>query len=72
MFIPGAILSCIVVATHEFSSHNCVNGKVNKQVEENSKVDQGSKNKKAGKCGNTLKVVMQGRSPMPANILVDI
>jgi len=73
--MPGTILSCNVVATHGYSSHNCVTKKVNKQVEakiRNFKLNWGSKTKKAGKQGNSLKVIKQGRLPIPADILVDI
>ena len=31
--MPGVILSCNVVATHEFSSHNCATKRVTKHVE---------------------------------------
>ena len=31
--IPGTILSCNVVATCQFNSHNCATKKVNKQVQ---------------------------------------
>jgi len=64
----------ILIKWYGFSSHNCVAKKVNKQAEgkiKNFKLDEGLKNKKAGKQGNNYKAVKQGRSPIFANILVD-
>jgi len=71
--LSGTILSCNVAATHGYSSHNCVT-KVNKQVEAKimnfcSIRDQ---RKIVGKQGNSQKVMKQGRSLMPTDILVDI
>ena len=49
-----------VVAACEFSSHNCVTEKVTKQVERDQRT------KKQGNKGTlNLKVVKEGRSPIP-------
>ena len=72
--MPGAILSCEVVATCGFSSHNCVTKKVNKQVEgkiKNFMLDWDQRTKKQGNKG-TAKSCETREVPIPANILVDI
>ena len=59
--MPGAILSCNVVATHGFSSHNCITKKVNKQVE--AKIRRlGIKEQKCTETREQLKIVKQGWS----------
>ena len=63
----GAILSCNVVGTHGFSSHNNVTKKVNKQAQgkiKNFKLSliRDQRAKKARKQENSQKVVKQGRS----------
>jgi len=68
--MPVAILYCDVVATRRFDSHNCVAKKVNKQVEakfRNLRIKEQKSRGTAKKLGNKL-----GRSPIPADALVDI
>ena len=66
--MPGVILSCKVVAACGLSSFQ----KVNKQVEGKIKnfKDQGTQ--KLGNKEAAKKVMKQGRSPIPSDILADI
>jgi len=58
--MPGAILSCNVIAKSGFNSHNCVVIRFNKQVEgqiKNLELDYGSKNIKSGKTMEQVKTL---------------
>jgi len=46
--MPGAILSCQVVATHGFSSHNCVTKQVEEKIK-NLRLIRDQRTKKQGK-----------------------